>query len=716
MTDQTIAGAFKQKKVNLSKADSGLTRHFTHDVTSEPEVCLQGQQGSIAFNLMRKNDSVVGGIISSYKNPIQSNNWSIEELPEATPKEIEVTEILNEWFFKKQNFDELLNQILGMLPMGFSCFEKFFQNIEINGNKYMLPVLAERVQQSIRRIDYVDLLVEQQTTRGALVYLPFDDMVFFTFRKEANDLRGVSLLRQAYNDFLDKKEVKSMAKKGMARSMLGLATGIAPEGTDPRSQAFTDFADMVIELGERGYNGSSDSAVMQKGYELGLLTSTFDLKGMKDYIAYLDSTMLMSVLTQFLALGQSGGGGSYSLGRDQSDMLLDGMQYITDYVGKSFSQQVIYDTVRMNWSDVDPFKFNIKGTNLQKKNSKEFAETLKILVDSNAIILQSADEVRLRKMYDLPEIDLEDRERKEKEAQEGLDLDKKNPKQLKEESEKEEKKEGKKTEKLKLSENWKTAKQRNVFKDQEVVKLSKFSRASLQLIADEFSKVVRRQLNKGTVEAQGLKDLQISNIGAYKKRLSQKLSGIANDSWKNALKNSKGKLKLAEIKASDLPSKVLTSYVVNQSDLMVEKQINDLREAALLAANTEASKGLSVNNTMAIVDEKMDNYIASKNRIEFGADTSIVQAMNYSEMQYYKSIENDLWGFRFANDEPVTQICKSLVGKTYKDGSSAMDIVQPPLHGRCDSFFIPIYKSDFATAPELDNFIPSDEILKQKTI
>lgn len=712
----SVSGQFLERKIDLNKADSGLTRHFTNDVTSEPDVCLQGQRGSRAFNLMRKKDSIVGGIILSYQNPIQSANWSIEEIKDATPKETEITKILNEWFFKRNNFDELLTQILGMLPIGFSYFERFFQNIEIEGTKYMLPILRERVQQSIRKIDYKAFSVEQQTTEGNLVNIPFNDSVFFSFRKEANDARGVSLLRQAYDDYQDKKEIKRVAKKGIARSMLGLPVGTVPKGTSPKDKSFLDFQDLIIELGDRGYNGLSDSAVKQEDYEIELLTATFDIKGLKDYISYIDNSMVMSVLTQFITLGQNGGGGSYSLGRDQSDMFLDGLKYIIKYIEQTFSQNIIHLAVSLNWADVDPLKFNLRGTNLNKKASKEFAETLKTLIDSGTIQIEPQDEVRVRKMYNLPEIDLKEREKKEEEEKElESEITKEgNNDNSEEETEEDIKKEEKG--KIKLSEIGTTSKQRKRFQKQEVDKLAKFSRASLQLISDEFSKTIRRQLNKGTVEAQGLKDLQINNVGAYKKRLSQKLAGISMDAWKNALRNSKGKLKLAEIKASDLPTKALTAYVLNQSDTMAEKQVNDLRENAILMANTQASKGLSVNNTMAMVEDKSDDYIDNKNIIEGGLVLAIVQAMNYGEMAFYNSIENDLWGFTFANDIPKTEICQSLVGKTYPKSSSELDIIQPPLHFRCDSFLIPIYKADASEKPEFDNFIPTDRILEQKTI
>lgn len=714
-----VAGKFleqRESKKNIGDSDSGLLRHFTNDVTAEFDTCLQGQKGSRAFKRMARSDSIVGGILRSYENPIKSTNWSIEEITDATPRELEVTEILNNWFFERNNFDTLLTQILGMLPIGFSLFEKFFTPVEFeNGNKFMMPVLAERTQTSIRKIDYKALSVEQNTTDSDLIYLPFKDLVFFSFRQEGNDRRGTSLLRQAYYDFLEKKEIKAAGKKGVIRSMIGLIVGTTPKEINSESQAFEDFTNLVLSLGERGFNGLSDSAVIPENYDLKILNSDFDLKALKEYLIYLDSAMLISVLAQFLTLGQNQSGGAYSVGKDQSGMLLDGMQGIVTYIGKQFSQQIIYQTVAMNWSDVDPKRFNMAGSNLTKKNSKEFADTLKSLLDGGMIQVVPEDEVKIRKMYGLPEVelkDIEDREEKKEEEKEGS-----NPLDEKADNKEEEKTDQKK-EKIKLAEHdhFSTAKQRKAFKNREVERLAKFSRASLQLISDEFSKTLRRQLNSGKVEAQGLKDLKINNIGAYKKRLGQKLAGVAMDGWKNALRNSKGKIKLAEIKPSDLPTQVLTSYVLNQSDTMIDKQLNDLREDSILVANTQASKGLSTNNTMAMVEEKTDNYIASKNRIEGGLDSAVVQAMNFGEMEYYRLIEDELWGFRFANDEPVTEICRSLVGKTYPKTSSEMDIVQPPLHFRCDSFFIPIYKSESPEKPDFDNFIPSEQILKQKTI
>jgi len=714
-----VAGKFLENmeaKRKLGAPDSGLLRYYSNDVTTELDSCLQGQAGAIAFKRMSRNDSIVGGILRSYENPIQSAKWSIDEIVDATPRELEVSEILNDWFFKRNDFGTLLSQILGMLPIGFSLFEKYYTSVQFKTGKYMMPVLAERVQQSIRRIDYKELYVEQNATEGGLVQIPFDDLVFFTFRQSGNDRRGTSLLRQAYYDFLSKKEIKKAGTKGIIRAMIGLVLGTVPKEVSSDSQTFDDFNELIIDLGERDYNGLSDSAIKQEGYEIEILNSSFDLKAMKEYIAYLDSSMTMSVLTQFITLGQSGGGGSYSLGRDGSDMLLDGLGYIINYIEQNFSQKIIHETVAMNWADVDPTKFNLVGNNLNKKNSKEFADTLKVLIDSGIIKVEPEDEVKIRKMYGLPDIDLKERELEQEDQEISLEKDSKEEEKLGgDEVEEEAEVEEEKKEVVKLSESWKTGSERKSYKKQETDKLTKFSKASLQLIADEFSKSVRRQLNKGAVEAQGLKDLKINNVGAYKKRLGQKLAGVASLAWKNAYKNSSKKIKLSEVKPSDLPTNVLTSFVLNLSDTMAEKQLNDMRDIAILTANTNATKGLPVNNNMAMVDSKLDEYIDNANKIAAGNELAIVQAMNYGEVQYYKSIENDLWGYRFANDLPETDLCRSLVGKTYPLNSAELDIVTPPLHFRCDSFLVPIYKSE-ESKPQFDNYVPSPSILKEKTI
>jgi len=700
--------SFNKKISKKAKSNSGQKQYLYNDVTSEYDTDLMGRTGSCNLKKMSKSDTVIGGMISSYKNPILSANWTIEEIPDATSEELEIIDILNSWFFKEIDFGTLLNSILDMLPIGFSLFEQYYTKYVKDNKFYMMPLLSERVQQSIYRIDYKKEIVEQRDSEGNLVEIPFTDLVFFTFKKEGNDRRGISLLRQAYYDYKDKKEIKQVAKKGIVRGMLGLPIGKVPTSVEIKDQEYQDFEDLLIDLGSREDNALSDSAVIPENYSIEILKSEFKIKDLKEYLAYYDNGMVMSVLTQFLTLGQGTSGGAYALGRDQSDMFLDGLQFVISHIEEVFNKEILQKAVFINFPGIDPNKFNLRGLNLNKKNSKEFADILKVLIDSGVIKPESEDEIMIRKMYNLPEVDLQERKEEEEEEEEKI-VEVKESEIVDDVSA---------NNLIKLAESWKTPNERDDYIDQETDKITKYSRASLTLISDELQKAIRRQLNKGEVEAQGLKDVQIKSIGAFKKSLGKKLAGISKKAWSNAEKNSRNRIKLSEINPSELPSQVLTSFVINQSDLAAEKMINDLREAGLLTANTSTSKGYSVNQAMAQVEESLDKIIDSGN-VELSSSMGIVQSMNYGEMEYYKSIEDNLLGYEFTNPSPVTNICKALVGKTYRKDSLVLVEMSPPLHFRCKSYFVPIYKDDPKykdKKPEFDDFIPPPSIMKEKTL
>lgn len=712
-TKKNVVRSFNNNKKNrsISKkplSDSGIKRFLDQDISTETLTELKGWTGSCNFKKMSKNDGIVGGIINAYINPITSATWTIKEIENATSEEEEIREVLNAWFFEVNDFNVLLIKILGMLSVGFSCFEMYYRPFEYNGKTYMMPVLEERVQTSIYNINYKEDLVKQLTTENSYVDIPLKNLVFFTFRQEGTDLRGVSLLRQAYKDYKDKVEIKGMAKKGIARSILGLPIGKVPKNVNQDSNEYSAFEEAIIDLGERDSDGMSDSLVIPENYSVELLTSDFNIDELEKYLAYYDTQMTLSVLAQFLLLGQNGNGGAYALGRDQSDMFLDGLQYIVKYIEQVFNKEIIYPTVQINFEEQDVEKFGIAGLNLNKKNNKEFADTLKVLLDAKILKPELEDEVQIRKMYDLPEIDLKKREKESENKKEEEKEIKDNPNNEKIEIETTEEKI------VKLSESWKTGNQRVNYIDQETDKLDKYSRASLTLIADKLSQAIRRQMKKGKVEAQGLKDIKLNNVGSYKKGMGKKLATIGKLAWNNALKNSKNKIKLAEeINPSDLPNDELKSFVINQSDLMTEKQMEDLRAVALLVANTQLAKGLSINQAMSEVNREMDEFIESSN-IDVANELAVVQTMNYSEMQFYDSIQDELWGYEFSNPDPKTDICQSLVGKTYRKDSTELAQITPPLHFRCKSYLSPIYKTE--KKPDFDNFIPPPKLMEQKTI
>lgn len=706
-----------------SKGDSGQFEFRLNDVTSEYDPALMGREGSIKFNEMGKSDGIVGGVISAYNNLLLSCDWTLGEIKDVTPEEKKIQETLHEWFFDKNNFESQLQAILRMLIIGFSCFNKYYTPFQKDNSTYMMPVLLERLQKSIWRIDYVDEFIEQITSKGHISDIPFKDLVFFSFRQEGSDLRGTSLLRQAYYDWVDKKDIKLVAKKGITREMLGLPVGKVPKNVRSDSPEYAIFADLLEMISSRDYADTDDSVVIPTDYELTFLNSEFKIADIKDYLSYYDSNIAISVLAQFILLGQQGKGGSFSLGADQSDFFLDGLHYIVNYVCAQYSKYVIQPTVRSNWANVDANKFKLVGLNLDKRASEEFAKILNSLISSGLLKVQTSDEKLIREMYKLPEID--EKERAENENNPDDEPNNDDPEEDDEasvdEDEQEEEKQKSKSALLNMKpinivEFWNTPSERNKYIDQEVEGLTKYSKASLQIIADKLLSSIRWQLSKGGTQAQGLKEIKLNQnaVASYKKNMGQRLSAITKKAWDNAQDKSKPHLENLAVNPSDLPSKTLTSFIINQSDLVVDKQVTDMRDNSLLIANTASAKGYGLDQTLAQVEKGMDDFIANGNNAELASTNSITQAASYGEMQYYKGIESNLWGYRYENVSPKTNLCQNLVGKVYRVGSIAMDQIAPPNHFRCKSYFEPIYKD--TEKPEYDDYIPAPSILKEKTM
>lgn len=723
-----------QYKSGKAKGDSGQFQFQLNDVTSEFLPELMGRSGSKEFSKMAKSDGVVGGILSAYKSLILSCNWTIMEHEDETPEEKKVRETLNDWFFKKNNFEPQLNTILRMLDMGFSCFNKYYTPYKKDNETFMMPVLLERIQKSIHRIDYDKELVEQITSKGNTEEINFTDLVFFTFRQEGNDLRGVSLLRNAYQDYKDKSDVRAMSKKGIFRQMLGMPVGTVPKGVRMDSPEFQAFEELLESISSRDYSDLDDSLVKPEGWLLEFLTGDFKINDIKEHLAYYDSQMAISVLVQFILLGQTGKGGSHSLGEDQSDFFLKGLQFIVDYIESQFTKEIIQPAVRSNWENVDPERFSLRGLGLDKKASKEFATILKTLIDSGILKTQTDDEVLIRKMYDLKPINEKERAERDAKAEEiakGNPPKSDDPEDDSEEQEGEDEPSNENEENEETTENsaqfkevdivefWSTPKQRDKYLEDQITDLTKYSKASLQLIGDKLIASMRYSMKKNPKNpTKGLKDIKLNTnlVGSYKKTMGQKLSAVILKSWENAERKSLPHLKKldAATNPSDLPTKTLTSFAINQNDLALEKQLADMKDTVLLTANTASTKGYGLEQSLAQANETLDNFIDNGNQAELANFTTTSQAMSYGEMAYYKSIEEYLWGYRFENVSPKTNICQSCVGKTYRDGSSAMTEMSPPLHFRCKSYYEPIYKD--LEKPKYDDYIPSPSIMKEKTM
>jgi hypothetical protein len=438
--------------------------------------------------------------------------------------------------------------------------------------------------------------------------------------------------------------------------------------------------------------------ITQEGWKFTINESKFNADPVQKAIESCNSEMALSVLAQFIMLGQQGNTGAFALSRDQSDFFLDGLQYIVDLICGVINDKVIRPYLEINFgTSIEPDRVVLSGQNLNKKAGIELSSVLSSLKTSGFITPTLDDEIQLRSNLEMPELSEEEIE-KRNEAPDPVETPEPGPII---------------DEPVKLSEQ--KTKSRVDIIDFEQGQLNDVMRANLLMIKDKLVADIKTTLNRGTIEIRGLKNIDVSWT-KYASNLERKLAGIAQLGWNKAKAGSKLKnVKLSEpLDLSKLSNKELAQYIINHAQTVAEDQVTSMKINSILAASNGPIKGLSVDHTMSNVEKVISDFIEGQ-KVSTGASLMTVGALNLGEMQFYKEIKDQLWGYRFVNSDPVSEVCQWYNGKTFSVDSVELTEATPPCHPNCKSYMEPIYKSD-EEPPTIDDVIPPPSIRKLITV
>ena len=668
--------------------DAGLNEFSDNsDRTVEHLAELQGRAGSIRYQTMAKGDDIIGMILRVHKNPIRSASWNIPYPSDATDQEKIVIDIIKNKLFGKSNteYDTFLGQILSMLEYGYSLFEQYYEMKKINGNVYLLPVIEQRMQTSIEDIFPQKQLIRQITIDNGTREIPFKNLVFFILNQQGEDMRGEALIRNAYASYKRKKVYQQWLGTGVQRSVSGIPSMEVPKGTQLNSPEYVAAEVLLKNICQH----ENAYMITQEGYKFTYNESKFDADPVQKAIDSCNTGMALSVLAQFVMLGQNGNTGAFALSRDQSDFFLDGLQYIINLISGTINSKIISPFIKINFGDtIDESRIRLIGMNLNKKAGQELATVLSSLQTSGFIKPTIDDEIQLRNNLEMPDLTGEDIAKRENEPEPTPAVP------------------------IKLAEP-KIRNDRQKYIDNTNKEMRDFMQGNLLLIKDKLLADIESTLKKGTVEIQGLKNITVSST-KYLKGLQMKLAGIANDSWERSMKQAKtNSVKLADTNPKNISDKSLKQYVLNQATSITDKQTAGMLNRAILTASNNSLKKLAILQTISNTSKSIDDYISSAGVVVDGS-LVVVGTSNFGEYQFNKQIEDQLWGYRFVNTDPQADICKWYAGKTFSRNSTELAEATAPLHPNCESYMEPIYKSE--AKPEIDDVIPPPSVRKGKTI
>lgn len=202
-----------------------------------------------------------------------------------------------------------------------------------------------------------------------------------------------------------------------------------------------------------------------------------------------------------------------------------------------------------------------------------------------------------------------------------------------------------------------------------------------------------------------------TKVNAKWDELSEAIFHFINDPYSTAERENFQKLSkelydisqtaLEEINASYEFSGDIKSRLSAKVNSLVDSQISDLRKAIILQYQTAVG---SYPDDPSIAQDMVEALAGAVDGPITSVGPLIVsgQTINDGRIDAALSIDDQIESYTFNNDDPVTDICTELNGRTFSKDDPDFYAYSPPLHYNCDSYWIINFKS-YSDNPPIDD-------------
>jgi len=670
---------------------SGVTNFQGILDTDEYVSELKGTQLYTTVDKMRWSDASIQAALLMCELPIRSAEWDVEPASEKA-QDVEIADFVKENLFNELviPWDDTLRQVLLMFPYGVMVFEVIYKLTEDGkiGWRKWAPRLPKTIEKWHTDKNGELEKIEQRTYKNDTflnVEIPVEKLMVFTHRKEGDNYRGTSILRQAYKHWFFRDKYYKI--DAVAQERLGI--GI-PVITLPDSFTDDDYDD-AVKLGEN-LRGHEKAYIIKKlGWEVEMLDlKTSTIKNPKEMLEHHTREILKSVLADFIELG-SGGVGSYSLVKDRSEMFLRALdasaKTIEDVINDEIKKLVDY-----NWN-VEEYP-KLTHSDLGVKDIKELAEAIEGLMMAGMLTSDPETESYLRSLLKLPEKLVEDIEKDQKETQakreEGEPEDEGD--EFKEKVNKKKKKKG-----CKYHRELTKAEMRVRFDE-----IRDYMDTAEQKIVNGMLMILRR-------EKRGLLPLFEAAIR------NKDFAELQRISWR--LKSSYNAMFQEEIKKLFEYGKLKSSYEIKKPAPITTAGENEriLKEAVFLANRQEKQLLESTKKiaAVAMMDPAVgDDEALAQVEAEFGkffnrnvpATASYMTSgeINNGRRFTFDSFKGDVYGYQWSAilDDSTCNYCMSMDGRVIGTEDKAFSSYKPgEVHFHCRCIWVAIMKEEKAPPP-----------------
>jgi len=411
---------------------TGLVR-FGGQVDEEWLQQLAGIQGVRVWREMKDNDSVIGNAFYLTQSLIRQTKWSTEPADDEDKGQTEkwakfLTEAMGDM---SHTWEEMLSEILSLMPFGWSYFEKIFKvrggesdnpsrNSKFDDGLITWRKIPIRAQETLDSWEFdedggIRGLWQVAAPKFERVFIPIEKSILFRTEVAKNNPEGRSLLRNAYRAWFFLKRLQEIEAIGMERELVGIPIIRLPfayldtNASKAKKEARNNFATMLQQIRRNEHEGllfpaRVDGEGNNTGFDIELLSSGGSRQiDISAAIARYQRDIATVLLTQFSFLGM-GSSGSFALSSDQTSMYATAIGAILDTIESTFDRFATQELYQLN--GVPPqFRAKWKHGDIEKEDIQRFADMINKFVSSGVLAADETLERHVRDKVGLPPAD-----------------------------------------------------------------------------------------------------------------------------------------------------------------------------------------------------------------------------------------------------------------------------------------------------------------------
>lgn len=415
---------------SVQLGQSGLKRSYGY-IYEELLPQLMGRKAINVYQEMSQNSSVVGAMLFAIDMFMRKVAWRVEAA-DQTPKGQKNAEFLASCKDDMEHtWSDFIAEINTMLVFGWSWFEICYKQREnetvdefgqtrskfndgMTGWEKFMPI----AQESWWRWDFnpetgkVIGMWQRPAPDYSERYLPTGKSLHFRTTSRKDNPEGVSVLRNAYRPWYFLKRIEEIEAIGVERDLAGIPIATVPAEmlSETANDADKKMIASIIKLVQNVRRDEQEGIVWPQAYDQNgkelydfkLLTSGGTRQfPTNEIITRYESRIAMTVLADFLMLGNDSSTGSYALSTSKASMFQSALETWLNVIENVINEQAVPRLFRFNGikGPYPKFRHDI----VQKPSLTDLATFLSSMAGAGAQLFPDTGlENHLREFAELP--------------------------------------------------------------------------------------------------------------------------------------------------------------------------------------------------------------------------------------------------------------------------------------------------------------------------